>query len=107
MAEEVGLIDFNRQTYTIFSGVTHSEWWSVEEYAMEPCINPLHGGHLVPSLSLNSGRNIDLVKSWIDQYCSLILMGLECLGVGVDESSFLTGLISSWFDEKEESPIVE
>lgn len=107
MAEEVGLLDFYRQTYTIFSGVTHSEWWSVEEYAMEPCINPLHGGHLVPSLSLNSGRNVDLVKSWIDQYCSLILMGLESLGVGVDESSFLTGMISSWFDEKEESPIVE
>src|SRR5690606_12121261 len=54
MAKECGLLDFYRQVYYMASGVTHSEWWSIETHAMERCLNVLHGGHLIPSLSLNS-----------------------------------------------------
>ena len=35
MAEECGLLDLYRQTYYMASGVAHSEWWSVQTYAME------------------------------------------------------------------------
>ena len=59
MAEECGLLDLYRQTYYMASGVAHSEWWSIETHAMERCLNVLHGGHLIPSLSLNPGGNVE------------------------------------------------
>jgi hypothetical protein len=62
MADECGLIDLDRQAYSMASGVAHSEWWSVETLAMERCLNVLHGGHLIPSLSLNSGANVELAS---------------------------------------------
>ena len=65
MAEETGLLDFYRQAYSLASGVAHSEWWSVETHAMEPCLNVLHGLHLIPSLSLSFGGNVPLASSWV------------------------------------------
>jgi len=75
MAEEAGLLDFYRQAYSLSSGVAHSEWWSVETHAMEPCLNPLHGMHLIPSLSLNPGANVELATAWVDQFYSLTQTG--------------------------------
>lgn len=80
MAEECGLLDLYRQVYYMASGVAHSEWWSIETHAMERCLNVLHGGHLIPSLSLNSGSNINLARSWVDQLYALIRTSLEILG---------------------------
>jgi hypothetical protein len=85
MAEEVGLLDFYRQAYSLASGVAHSEWWSVETHAMEPCLNALHGLHLIPSLSLSHGGNVPLASSWVDQFYSLVRAGLNILGT--DEAS--------------------
>jgi hypothetical protein len=83
MAEEVGLLDFYRQAYSLASGVAHSEWWSVETHAMEPCLNVLHGLHLIPSLSLSHGGNVPLASSWVDQFYSLVRTGLNILGTDV------------------------
>ena len=80
MAKECGLLDFYRQVYYMASGVTHSEWWSIETHAMERCLNVLHGGHLIPSLSLNSGGNVDLAESWVNQLYTLIQISLQILG---------------------------
>jgi hypothetical protein len=80
MAEECGLLDFYRQTYSMASGISHSEWWSVETHAMERCRNILHGGHLIPSLSLGSGGNVKLAGSWVDQLYTLIRISLQILG---------------------------
>ena len=80
MAEECGLIDLYRQAYYMASGVAHSEWWSIETHAMERCLNVLHGGHLIPSLSLNSGANVELASSWADQLYALIRISLRILG---------------------------
>ncbi|WP_448071309.1 DUF5677 domain-containing protein [Georgenia yuyongxinii] len=80
MAEEVGMLDLYRHSYQLQSGVTHSEWWSVEEHAMERCINILHRGHLIPSLSLSYGGNVDLARSWIIGLYGLIRMSLQLLG---------------------------
>ncbi|MFE1957629.1 DUF5677 domain-containing protein [Streptomyces sp. NPDC059479] len=79
MAQECGLLDLYRQTYSMASGVSHSEWWSIENHAMERCVNVLHGGHFVPSLSLNAGGNVALAKSWVDQLYTLIRISLKIL----------------------------
>jgi hypothetical protein len=80
MAEECGLLDLYRQAYYMASGIAHSEWWSIETHAMERCLNVLHGGHLVPSLSLNLGGNVELATSWVDQLYTLIQISLQILG---------------------------
>lgn len=80
MAEECGLLDFYRQSYSMASGVSHSEWWSVETHAMERCRNILHGGHLIPSLSLSSGGNVELASAWVDQFYTIIRISLQILG---------------------------
>jgi hypothetical protein len=80
MADECGLIDLYRQAYYMASGVAHSEWWSVETHAMEPCLNVLHGRHLIPSLYLSSGGNVEFARSWVDQLYALIRLSLQILG---------------------------
>jgi hypothetical protein len=80
MAGEVGLLDFYRRSYYVASGVSHSEWWSVELHAMEQCRNVLHRGHLIPSLTLNSGAEVELARSWVDQLYALIHESLRVLG---------------------------
>lgn len=84
MAEESGLMDLYRRSYYMSSGVAHSEWWSVETHAMERCLNVLHRGHLIPSLSLNDGGNVELARSWVDQLYTLIRMSLQTLGTDED-----------------------
>lgn len=98
MAEEAGLLDFYRQTYSLASGVAHSEWWSVETHAMEPCLNVLHGLHLIPSLSLSFGGNIPLASSWVDLFYSLVRTALRILGT--DEAAVSAAF--SWLDEPTE-----
>lgn len=53
-------------------------------------MNVLHGGHLIPSLSLNSGENVELAQSWVDQFYALIRDSLRILGTdqGVVASAF-------------------
>lgn len=79
MAEESGLLDFYRQAYSLSSGVAHGEWWSLENHAMERCLNVLHRGHFIPSLSLRVGGNTPLAKSWVDQFYTLMWRSLEIL----------------------------
>lgn len=79
MAEESGLLNFYRQAYSLASGVAHGEWWSLENHAMERCLNVLHRGHLIPSLSLSVGGSVPLAKSWVDQLYKLMWRSLEIL----------------------------
>ena len=69
----------HRQVYQMASGVTHSEWWSIESDAMERCQNPLHRGHLIPSLSLNAGGHVELATAWVQQLHTLIRLSLRVL----------------------------
>ena len=50
MAEQVGMLDEYRHVYQSASGITHGEWWAIEDYAMQRCQNPLHLFHRLPSL---------------------------------------------------------
>jgi hypothetical protein len=96
MAEECGLLDFYRQAYSIASGTSHSEWWSVETHCMERCLNVLHRGHLIPSLTLSAGGNVDIARSWLDQFYTLIRISLEILGT--DERSVTDAF--SWLSDE-------
>lgn len=77
MAEECGLLEMYRHAYYVASGVSHSEWWSIETHCMEQCRNILHRGHLIPSLSLPEKGNGPMAKSWLDALYGLIWRSLE------------------------------
>lgn len=79
MADECGLSDLYRHAYQLSSGVVHSEWWSIEMHCMERCLNILHRGHLIPSLSLPMGNNADLARSWLIALYGLIQVSLDIL----------------------------
>ncbi len=101
MAEECGLIDLYRQAYYMASGVAHSEWWSIETHAMERCLNVLHGGHLIPSLSLNSGGDVEFAGTWVDQLYALIRISLQILGT---EEKAVKNAFAWLNDEQKEGP---
>jgi hypothetical protein len=101
MAEECGLPDLCRQAYQMASGVAYSEWWSVQNYAMEQCLNVLHGGHLIPSLALNVGENSEFASTWVDHLYTLIRVSLQILGTDEDA----VGSAFAWLeDEQDEEP---
>lgn len=100
MAEESGLIDLYRHAYYIASGVTHSEWWSIETHCMERCLNVLHRGHLIPSLSLNAGGNVELAESWVNALHALIRMSLDILGT--DKEAVTAAF--AWLEPEEGTP---
>ena len=99
--EEAGLLDFYRQAYSLASGVAHSEWWSIETHAMEPCLNVLHGLHLIPSLSLSFGGNVPLASSWVDQFYSLIRTALRIL----DTDGAAVSAAFAWLEESAEEEL--
>ena len=103
MAEECGLLDLYRQAYYMASGVAHSEWWSIETHAMERCLNILHRGHLIPNLSLNSGGNVELAKSWVDQLYTLIRISLQILGIDENVVEHAFAWLGSEADEEQSS----
>lgn len=84
MATDTGLLDLYRQAYMVSSGVTHTEWWSVEAHCMERCLNILHRGHLIPSLQLNPGGQVSLAEAWIDSLRVLIRTSFEILETAPD-----------------------
>jgi Family of unknown function (DUF5677) len=51
MAREAGLADLYRNVYQQSSAVTHGEWWTIEDQALQRCLNPLHKFHQIPSFN--------------------------------------------------------
>ena len=51
-------------------------------------MNVLHRGHLIPSLSLSAGANVELATSWVDSLYALIRLSLNILGT---EDEAVTG----------------
>ncbi|HUW77700.1 MAG TPA: DUF5677 domain-containing protein [Candidatus Nanopelagicaceae bacterium] len=71
MAQETGREDLYRYVYQSASGVSHGEWWAVQDYAMQRCMNPLHRYH------------------WVSKTTSIIsmaLLQLEGLGMNIGDS---------------------
>jgi hypothetical protein len=66
-----------------------------ETHAMERCMNVLHGGHLIPSLSLDAGGNVELASSWVDQLDALIQISLRILGTDEVAPSRMAVLVTT------------
>ncbi|MDJ0356066.1 hypothetical protein [Paenarthrobacter sp. PH39-S1] len=58
-------------------------------------MNALHGMHLIPSLSLNPGGNVELATAWVDQFYSLARTGLRILKT--DEAAVSAAF--AWMDD--------
>lgn len=104
MAEECGLLDLYRHAYMTASGVSHSEWWSVEMHSMERCQNILHRGHLIPSLSLPSGGSEELADAWLDSLYALIRLSLDILEIDAELVQSAFGWINGAGDYGEGTP---
>ena len=79
MAQETDMEDLYRYVYQSASGVSHGEWWAVQDYDMQRCMNPLHRFHWVPSMEPVGGNDPALARYWITQTVSLISMALHHL----------------------------
>ena len=89
MADQVGLLDEYRHVYQPASGVTHGEWWAVEDYAMQRCSNPLHLFHLVPSMAETriEPQFPELVLSYFSRILEAAARGLAGSGAESDEEA--------------------
>lgn len=85
MATDVGLEDLYRHVFQPTSGVTHGEWWAIEDYGMQRCVNPLHRFHLIPSFTLEYPINPDFPKVLDDHLRECMQAALEQLAPS-DES---------------------
>lgn len=72
MAEEAGLLELYRHIYQSASGVSHGEWWAVEDYAMQRCLNPLHAFHAIPSTDPLFPPTRDFGRALVSQLDDLI-----------------------------------
>lgn len=86
MAEEADLLDEYRHVYQPASGVTHGEWWAVEDYAMQRCMNPLHLFHQVPSMDEFSveAEFPNVVLNYFERIIESAAGGLRTLADGAD-----------------------
>jgi Family of unknown function (DUF5677) len=104
MANECGLLDLYRHAYQLESGVAHSKWWSVEIHAVERCLNVLHRGHLIPSLSLSAGGNEELARSWIVALYGLMRASLDILGAPEETVQQAFSWLTDGGDASEDGP---
>jgi hypothetical protein len=77
MANETGLVDLYRHIYQSASGVTHGEWWAVQDYAMQRCMNPLHRFHWVLSMEPVGGNEALLAEYWVTKLAELVGLALD------------------------------
>jgi hypothetical protein len=80
MAEEVGRLGEWRHLYQPASGVIHGEWWAIEDYAMERCMNPLHRFHALPSRDLITTPTLQFGETALAQFRRLAVTAREVLG---------------------------
>jgi len=88
MAKEVGELDSYNHLFQTSSGVTHGEWWALEDYALQRCVNPLHRFHLVPFFDLDvpelHPRFPGIVLSQLEDVVTIATGGLVATEDGAD-----------------------
>ena len=81
MADDIGEIDDYNHIFQVASGVTHGEWWAIEDYALQRCINPLHRFHYVPNFDLHEPhfepRFPELLLGHLEEVLNLAVDGLD------------------------------
>jgi hypothetical protein len=79
MAADVGLDELYRFAYQPASSVTHGEWWTIEDFAMQRCLNPLHRGHLIPSFDGLASTTLEFGRMLADRLEDLMGLALRIL----------------------------
>ena len=79
MAREAGLEDEYRYMYQSASGAAHGEWWAIEDYSMQRCLNPLHRFHLIPSFDPEFPTTSDFAGLLVRKLGDLIDLALRQL----------------------------
>ncbi len=79
MAFEAGLEDTYRYVYQSASGVGHGEWWTIEDYALQRCQNPLHRFHWLPSMAPVGGYDLEVGQMWVSQLGKLLGIAVKQL----------------------------
>lgn len=94
MAEEVGELDSYNHRFQTSSGVTHGEWWALEDFALQRCVNPLHRFHFVPFFDLDvpelHPRFPEIVLSQLEDVVAIATEGLVA-GEDGGDSETVTG----------------
>ena len=83
MAKAIGRESIYKFAYVPFSGPTHNMWQHVGVYNVQPCTNPLHNGHLVPTIRAapNDPEFLYLAAKYVSQSFEIFD---EKLGVHVE-----------------------
>ena len=79
MAHEAGVEDLYRFVYQTASGVTHGEWWAIDDYCMQRCFNPLHRFHSIPSSEANAPATLDFGRYLISRLHEVLLVAEDML----------------------------
>jgi hypothetical protein len=79
MAFEVGLEDLYRYVYQPASGVGHGEWWTLEDYALQRCLNPLHRFHWIPSVEPVGQTDPEVASLWVSRLAELVSLASKQL----------------------------
>jgi hypothetical protein len=87
MALAVNLGDEYRHIYQPASSIAHGEWWTIEDYAMQRCMNPLHLFHRIPSLIPEFPVTPAFAELLADRLDALIRQALRSLFVDEREDS--------------------
>ena len=87
MASELGQLDHYRHVYQPASGVTHGEWWTLEESTMIKCLNPLHRFHLMPALDIRPQIRARFPTLALMYFRDILTTAYICLGIIVDDQT--------------------
>ncbi|MBD7999550.1 DUF5677 domain-containing protein [Oerskovia gallyi] len=86
MAYAIGLEDEYRLVFAPMSANVHSEWITLEQYALVPCRNPLHRGHRVPNPEVRVLLGPEVVDVALSTLDALVGDYVDAIGTGKRET---------------------
>ena len=79
LALEAGLDGLYRSVYQSASGVQHGEWWALEDYALQRCLNPLHRFHWIPSAEPVGGEDPEVGEHFVSRLRDIVSLAIAHL----------------------------
>ncbi|MCU1395281.1 MAG: hypothetical protein JWM34_3709 [Ilumatobacteraceae bacterium] len=79
MAADTGLDGLYRHVFQPASGIAHGEWWAIEDYAMQRCLNPLHRFHQIPSFDLDYPSTRGFGENLLKRLTDLMTLAVRTL----------------------------
>lgn len=79
LALGAGLDGLYRNVYQNASGVQHGEWWALEDYALQRCLNPLHRFHWIPSAEPVGGEDPEVGEYFVSRLQHIVSLAVAHL----------------------------